>query len=419
MTEKDRKKTAGRPETVAPKPFVYGLFLFLARIIFKLLYRIRFVRDPRIAKTKGPIFIVGNHTSYPDPLYCALALPDRRIRFVSGQEVVDTKLLRPIVKHFSIIEIKPFRVNFSTTKEIITSIADGHSVALYPETQRSIAGGLTPFGLATAKLIKHLKVPVAAVVCRGSYLGWPRWGKGLQPGKIEVETHLLFTAQEATSMPVDDIQRRLVKTLNVDDYTWQTERKRPAHFLSRHRAEGLSYVCHWCPSCDQPLHMRSHRNRLFCSSCGQSFRIDATGFFRASPGSPAPFDHPLEFALWQRDRLVRALAEGDLLNSQCRLELFENIGNEPDPESVKRFGRLELSQDGLLFFDDKGSDPLRLELGQTPSLYCSPGEFVNLLEGELVWRAYPEEEGYVVLLTDYSRYIWSKDNHFDRYLYGD
>ena len=183
MTEKDRKKTAGRPETVAPKPFVYGLFLFLARIIFKLLYRIRFVRDPRIAKTKGPIFIVGNHTSYPDPLYCALALPDRRIRFVSGQEVVDTKLLRPIVKHFSIIEIKPFRVNFSTTKEIITSIADGHSVALYPETQRSIAGGLTPFGLATAKLIKHLKVPVAAVVCRGSYLGWPRWGKGLQPGQ--------------------------------------------------------------------------------------------------------------------------------------------------------------------------------------------------------------------------------------------
>ncbi|HZK29131.1 MAG TPA: lysophospholipid acyltransferase family protein, partial [Clostridia bacterium] len=218
MTDTKQNKKTERPKTAGPKPFIYDLLLFLAWLLLKLLYGIQFVRDARIEETDGPYFIIGNHTSYIDPAFCALAISNHRIRFVTGQEVANTKWLRPLFKHLGIIEIKPFHVNFSSTREIISSIADGHSVALYPETQRSMAGGLTPFGSATAKLIKHLKAPVAAVVCRGAYLGWPRWAKGLRPGKIVVETHLLFTRDEIASMSIDDIQRRLVHAVHVDDY---------------------------------------------------------------------------------------------------------------------------------------------------------------------------------------------------------
>ncbi|HZK28826.1 MAG TPA: hypothetical protein VFD19_01250, partial [Clostridia bacterium] len=179
------------------------------------------------------------------------------------------------------------------------------------------------------------------------------------------------------------------------------------------------FVCHWCPLCDRPLRMRSDRNKLFCSFCDQSLRVDATGFFRASPGSPAPFDHPLEFALWQRDRTIQALSEGLVFESSCRLEFRETIDKEIEPDRINRLGRLALSQEGLMFFDDKGGDPLRFELGQTPSLYCSPGNFADIMEEGHIWRTYPHEEGYVALLTDYSRYVWTRDNQFDRYLIGD
>ncbi len=413
MTQVSKREMPVRKTIEGPKPVFYGFSLFIGRLIFKALYGVRFERDPEVKAKTGPYFIVGNHISYVDPILCALAFPDQRIRFVSGQEVANIRLLRKLLRKFAIIEIMPFRVNFSTTKEIIGSIAAGHSVALYPETQRSMAGDLTPFGLATAKLIKHLKAPVAAALCQGAYLAWPRWAAKPRLGKVEVQTRLLLTAEEAASLPVEAIQRRLVDLVNTDDYSWQTKRKRPARYWSRRRAEKLSYVCHWCPSCDRPLIMRSEKNKLFCSSCLLKLRVDAAGFFSASPGSPAPFDHPLDFARWQRDRLAETLDQGMTFESPCRLQFLENVGRGPDPDSKDRQGRLLLSDEGLIFLDQEDSRKTVLEIGDTPSLYCSPGQFVNLLEGGWVWRAWPDEEGYVALLTDYSRRVWLKNNNFD------
>ena len=416
MARDEEKERNSRRMIQSPRPMTYGFFLLLVRFLFKLLYRVRYDRDPRLAASGGPYFIVGNHVAYFDPAGCAAALPDQRIRFVAGQEIANWKVLGPLFRKLGIIEIKPFRVNFSTTKEIILSIANHCSVALYPETQRSVAGNMTPFGLATAKLIKHLKAPVAAVICRGGYLGWPRWAKWPRPGKMEVKTRLLLTAEEAVSLPVDEIQGRLVSVLNVDDYSWQLERKRPARFCSRRRAEKLSYACHWCPSCDRPLVMRSEKRKLFCSVCELRLRVDAAGFFSASPGSPAPFDHPLEFAVWQRKRMEEKLGENDCFESRCRLTFLENIGQADDPQEHERFGNLVLSSKGLSFFDDRGGPPFSFEIETTPSLYCDPGHFVNLPDGEIIWRAYPQEEGFVALLTDYSRYVWSRDIRFDRFL---
>ena len=327
-----------------PKRFTYGFFLLLARLLFHLLYKIRYDTDKRLSALGGPFFIVGNHVSFVDPIICAMAMRKHPIRFVSGQEVANTKILRPLLKQFAIIEIKPFRVNFSTTKEIITSIDGGVSVALYPETQRSIAGGLTPFGPATAKLIKHLKVPVVSVICHGGYLGWPRWAPTLRTGKMEVKTELLFTEEEIRSLSLDAIQQRLVQAMDTDDYSWQTTRPRPARFLSRKPAEKLSAVCHWCPECDRPLVIRSERNKLFCPDCTFSLRVDSSGFFSASPDSSAPFDHPLDYALWQREKTKTALLEGTRFVSTCRLEFLENVGDKNDPQKLEHHGILRFGR---------------------------------------------------------------------------
>ena len=419
LARQTHKQSSVKKETVAPKRFVYSFFLALARALFWFLYRIRYETDPQLTTVPGPYFIVGNHVSYLDPIICAMAMRKEPIRFVSGQEIANTKMLRPLLKQFAIIEIKPFRVNFSTTKEIITSIQDGLSVALYPETQRSIAGDITPFGPATAKLIKHLKAPVVSVICHGGYLGWPRWAPSLRPGKMEVETKLLFTAEETQNMDVDSIQKRLVKAMYADDYTWQTTRRRPARFFSRKPAEQLSAVCHWCPNCDRPLAMRSERNKLFCAHCDFSLRVDASGFFSASPGSIAPFDHPLDYARWQQEKTEQHIKKGGHLESLARLEFLENVGQGQDPDHRELVGKLVLNSEGLRFIPDGEMAPIELLVGDSPSLYCGTGQFVNLPQGDIIWRAYPEEEGYVVLLTDYSRLTWIEAQDFNRYLEAD
>jgi 1-acyl-sn-glycerol-3-phosphate acyltransferase len=109
----------------APKRFIYRLYLVIAWILTKLLFRVRYIRDPLITREGGPYFVVGNHVSYLDPIFCLLALDKLSIRFVAGIEVTSGKLLKKLLAPLAMIPIKPFRVSYSTTREIIASIRSG------------------------------------------------------------------------------------------------------------------------------------------------------------------------------------------------------------------------------------------------------------------------------------------------------
>ncbi len=409
------KKSSEQSAVRAPKRFIYRLYLAIAWVLTKLLYRVRYLRDPQIAKEGGPYFIVGNHVSFLDPIFCLLALNKLCIRFVAGIEVTSGKLLKKLLAPLAMIPIKPFRVSYATTREIIASIRSGLSVALYPETQRSIAGDLTPFGLSTAKLIKHLRVPVVSVFARGGYLGWPRWAKIFRPGHIEMETRLLLTQEEASTLSLEEIQDRLERAIATEDYDWQMRRRRPVRFFSMKPAQGLARICHWCPACDRPLSMESGGRVLSCRHCGQAFRIDLTGFFSADHGSRAYFDHPLQFVKWQRLRLERALAEGDIISDPCRIEFHENLSDDGvEPEKTIRHGTCAPVQDGLLFTDDDDHSEIFFPLGETPALYTSIGVFADVCSDGTVWRLYPESEGFTSVMTDYARAIWENSNRFER-----
>lgn len=391
----------------APKRFIYRLYCSIAWILTKLLFRVRYVRDPRITREGGPYFVVGNHVSYLDPIFCLLALDKLSIRFVAGIEVTSGRLLKKLLAPLAMIPIKPFRVSYSTTREIIASIRSGLSVALYPETQRSIAGDLTPFGLSTAKLIRHLRVPVVSVLARGGYLGWPRWAKMFRPGHVELETRLLFTAEETAELSLDDIQDRLTKAITTEDYDWQLRRRRPVRYFSMKPAQGLARICHWCPACDRPLSMESGKHRLSCRHCGQAFRLDLTGFFTAAHGSRPYFDHPLEFAKWQSHRLERALEEGEVLSNPCRIEFHEHlIEDGVMPEKTIRQGVCKLVRDGILFTDEHEHGEIFFPLGETPALYTSIGLFADVSSDGMVWRLYPESEGFTSMMTDFARIVW-------------
>jgi len=399
----------------APKRFIYRLYLVIAWILTKLLFRVRYIRDPLITREGGPYFVVGNHVSYLDPIFCLLALDKLSIRFVAGIEVTSGKLLKKLLAPLAMIPIKPFRVSYSTTREIIASIRSGLSVALYPETQRSLAGDLTPFGLSTAKLIKHLRVPVVSVLARGVYLGWPRWAKMFRPGHIELETRLLFTAEETIELSLDEIQNRLTKSITTEDYDWQLRRRRPVRYFSMRPAQGLARICHWCPACDRPMSMESGKRRLSCRHCGQAFRLDLTGFFTAAHGSRPYFDHPLEFAKWQCSRLARALEEGEILSNPCRIEFHERLTEDDTiPEKKIRQGVCKLARDGLLFTDEDDCCEMFFPLGETPALYTSIGFFADVSSDGMVWRLYPESEGFTSMMTDLTRIIWEKRNAFER-----
>ncbi|MGI6157528.1 MAG: 1-acyl-sn-glycerol-3-phosphate acyltransferase [Saccharofermentanales bacterium] len=404
MSHELRRRGPDRPSRGA-----YHAIRRLAHILLALFFRVKIRRDPKVHAVEGPLFIVGNHVSFLDPLFIGIAFPERTIRFVSGEEIANAKITRFFARKLALITIKPFHVNFGTTREIMRSVADGMSVALYPETQRTMVGDITPFDPATAKLIRRLNVPVANVTVRGGYLAWPRWSSLFRPGPVDVETSLLLSAEATQTLSVEDIQRRLIEACDVDDYRWQRERPRLATYRSRKMAEHLSYVLHRCPACDRPLTLRSKRHVVTCRHCGHQVDVARTGFLTAVPGSKAYFDDPLAWGRWQRRRVMAALRDGEVIAADVSLEFRETIGVVDAPARPRRDGRLILSSDGLRF-EGRAGESMTFVLGDTPSLYCSFGHYANLVSGDDVWRAHTVEPGHVALLVDVSRALWIRQN---------
>ncbi len=350
-----QKKKTTKYRNLYPVPFFYGLYRRIMKVFFRLLFCIQFHRDPALETIDEPLFVIANHVSYADPIFAMLALPKHRLRFVAGEEITQMRGLRVFARPMRLIKIKPFRINLKTTISVIKSVRAGVSVALYPEAQRSVAGDMTPFGLSTAKLIQHLGVPTAAVISHGAYLSWPRWRPIFRPGKVEVETRLLLSAEEAKTLPLDEIQDRLITALKLDDYTWQSENRRAHSYFSFKRARGLQTICHWCPSCDQPFVMATKKKTLYCTLCGQAFEVRPDGFFTATPGSKPYFDHPLEYVRWQRKRTLDALIAGDVLKSRVTLNFHSSIRStsSADPERPRRHGTMVMRHDSLTFFEDE------------------------------------------------------------------
>ncbi len=423
-----QKKRRTESRNLQPIPFFYGLYRRIMKILFRLLFRIQFHRDPALETIDGPLFVIANHVSYADPIFAMLALPKHRLRFVAGEEITQMRGFRTLARPMRLIKIKPFHINLKTTISVIESVRAGVSVALYPEAQRSVAGDMTPFGLSTAKLIKHLGVPTAAVISHGAYLSWPRWRPIFRPGKVEVETRLLLSAEEAKTLTLDEIQKRLTTSLQIDDYTWQTNNRRPYHYFSFKRARGLQAICHWCPSCDQPFAMKAKKNILYCSFCGQAFEVRPDGFFTATPGSKPCFDHPLEFVRWQRKRTLDALIAGGELKSRVTLNFHSSIrsASSADPERPTRQGSMVLRHGSLTFYEEDDSLPqdellrdeappayekkIAFHLGEMPALYCSFPQFADLRSDRHVWRVFPEDEGFVASLAEMCRAIWLRNN---------
>jgi 1-acyl-sn-glycerol-3-phosphate acyltransferase len=183
----------------------------------------------------------------------------------------------------------------------------GYPIGIFPEGEQNWDGRTRDFVPATAKLVRFLKIPVIVPIFKGGFLTKPRWSWQSRRCRIEVHYKRIIDAEEIKTIKLSEIESRISRALNHDDYEWQKENMVPIR--SNKRAEHLELVHYLCPSCKTVGTMKSRGNTLFCS-CGYSVEIDRYGFFRY-PGTGPEFDSPRDWVNWQNsfllDRLSRAL----------------------------------------------------------------------------------------------------------------
>ena len=213
-----------------------------------------------------PFFLVAAHRSYLDPFFAAMATPFP-VRFVTTFEAFRNRFTRFAVTRLLSVPRKRFMPDMKSLRAISAALRDGYAVGIFPEGERSWTGAPGPFKPEVIKLLAHFsEVPVVPVRIEGSYAVWPRWRKGIRPGKVSVTILDPLVFGESREYPT--IEMSLQSCVAPSNFA--TLRK------SGLDARGLEKVVYRCPACRAfDALTPAGRDRLICHFCGNGLRLES------------------------------------------------------------------------------------------------------------------------------------------------
>ena len=196
---------------------------------------------------KPPFLVVATHQGFSDYYIAPLALFPHRANYVSdveGYAAFGEWLYRSI----GCIGKRRFVPDVNVLLNMKKSIRMKQSVVVYPESRHCNAGTTSYLPDYLGKLAKYLNVPVVILSTHGSYLESPLWDEEYsRRAPIKAKLECLYTKDEMLNVNEEEIQEKVAKALQYDEYAWQQENKIS---LKRSRANGLHKVLYRCPRCN-------------------------------------------------------------------------------------------------------------------------------------------------------------------------
>lgn len=267
--------------------------------ILKHYFHLESKRAWLLLETQRPFVILANHTSDFDPFFINYYIPET-IHYI----VSDSQFRKSIVNlGLTLVNAIPKRkaaADMNAVRMIMDAKRARGVIGIFPEGQSSWHGSTLPIYYSTAKLVKSLRLPVISCRITGSFLSAPRWGRLRRRGRVLVDFERIFEGPELRRTPVEDVYTRIHAALDHNEF--EVQRRSPVPFVGRRPAEYLERALFACPSCSAIETLESDDDRLRCTSCGYTVRLNAYGFFRREGGQPV-FKTMRAWDEWQRPLL--------------------------------------------------------------------------------------------------------------------
>ena len=365
---------------------------------------------------KQPYLLLCNHNAFQDFKVATKAIWPQTANYVVAIDgfIGREKLLRDV----GCICKRKFTNDVMLIRQLQQTVKNGDVAVIYPEARYSLCGTTAVLPESLGKLCRILRVPVVTLICHGHHINSPFWNlhdRGVKP--TEAEMRLLFTPDQLTALPCDEINRRLVEAFQYDDYRWQKERGIRVTYPKR--AEGLHKVLYQCAACGQEFCMTSRGDRLICSACGRSWTLGELGELSADQGETR-FSHIPDWYEWERANVRDEIGRGVYSSG----ELAVTVDTLPNAKRFIRLGEGTLVHDGNGFTvrgTDVDGDPFEMRK-PVPSLYSCHieyeylgkyGDCVDLNTLEDTWYIYPHGDRFSVtkmaLATEELYFAWRRD----------
>ena len=172
-----------------------------------------------------------------------------------------------------------------------------YPVTIFPEARFSLAGVNERLDDALGKFCKHAKVPVVLFKSYGNFINSPQWSKHPHRGiRQEGRLSLLLTPEDIAGMTADEIQEKIEKAFERDEYKWQAENN--IHIKCKKRADGLHRILYKCPACNAEFKTKSEGIKLWCEACGATWEMDTLSRLKGV-NTDAGFSHVPDWYNWE------------------------------------------------------------------------------------------------------------------------
>ena len=274
----------------------YRFFRALAAPFLKLWYRYSY--DP-IPAGNAPYFLVCNHTLDMDPILLGVAAPQHTY-FVATENILRKgPATRFLMRYFKPIIHTKGKAGLRSSMEILRTLKAGHSVALFPEGNRSFNGLTGPIFPATGKLARRSGTALITYRIEGGYFTQPRWSLSTRRGRLRGRLVHVYTPEELAAMRDEEVIAAIENDLKEDAY--ETQQQKHIAFRGRRLARGLESALFTCPACRHIGTLHSLKDRIRCD-CGFTASYDVYGDLTDGSGERRTVR---DWDLWQR----RALKE--------------------------------------------------------------------------------------------------------------
>ena len=292
----------------ATKPKWYlKIVEFVAAPVYMLLYNGRVKTDKEVKKMKGPFLILSSHASFMDFPQMVVGLMPRTTGWVMSVE--EFRRSDWLMYGIGGMPKRKFTHDAVTAKHILRYVKKlKHSCALYPEARFSLAGINEKLDTALGKLCKHAKVPVLLFKANGNFINSPQWSK--HPYRnIPQEAHisLLLTVEELEQLSADEVQAKIEKAFERDEYKWQVEKG--YHTKCKKRADGLHRILYKCPACMTEFKTKSEGIKLWCEHCGATWEMDTLSRLHGV-NTDKGFSHIPDWYRWEREEVRKEVVAG-------------------------------------------------------------------------------------------------------------
>ena len=247
---------------------------------------------------EGAFLLIPNHVTSMDPLFIWIARGRKEpIYLVASEHLYRLGFVSKIIQRYlPPIAKSKGNTGVDTAQQILKTLKDGRSVALFAEGEQSWMGRNIPIVPGTEKIVKLARVPLVTYRLEGGYPALPRWSSKRRRGRITGHVVGIYPPEELRKLSREEIAGIINRDIRED--AWERQRQEPVPYKGRRLAEGLERALYLCPECRRIGTLTTKKDQILCR-CGLKIIYTETGFLKPEK----PFENIADWDDWQRSSL--------------------------------------------------------------------------------------------------------------------